>query len=139
MTQHTITLPHGIMLLNEVSEKAKNVKLHTDVVGSWIIGYDVIKSIPPGNWQLLGITPLIEEQAARVVERIHVEIAPNPANDMGGSYDYAYVDYERRGDYAGWGGDAGAYRKAIESFHSLLTDNGVDVSKRWAVLFENKN
>ena len=60
-----------------------------------------------------------EDAKAEGVERIHVEIAPSPHNDMAGGFDYAFVDYMHRGEYAGWGGDAGCCRTAKESFFTL--------------------
>lgn len=88
MTQHTITLPHGRVLLVEVPEDSHTFN-DTELEGEYRLHYfgkagfqneRLYQVIPSGKWQLLSITPLIEEQAA----------------------------------------------------------NGIDVSKRWAVLFENK-
>lgn len=58
-----------------------------------------------------------------MVKTIYVEIPPAPSNDMCGSYDYVYVDYEQRGEYAGWGGDAGYHSFPINSLKSLLDVN----------------
>ncbi len=59
-----------------------------------------------------------EEVAKECVAKIHVELAPSPYNDWCGGFDYAYVDYKNIGEYAGWQGDAGCYRKATESIQS---------------------
>lgn len=67
--------------------------------------------------QLSGITK--EDAIKEGIERIHVEIAPSPANDWQGDFDYAWVDYLHMGDYAGWGGDACSFRNPIDSFESL--------------------
>lgn len=69
------------------------------------------------------VSNLTEEQARELVETIFVEIPPSPSNDMSGDYDIAYVDYQHRGEFAGWNGDAGAYKKAVDSFKSLLRLN----------------
>lgn len=77
--------------------------------------------LPKGKHEIFGrVSQLTKEQARELVETIHIEIPPSPSNDMGGDWDIGYVDYQYRGEYAGWGGDAGCFKDPIESFHSLL-------------------
>ena len=80
--------------------------------------------IPKGNYTILGkLNDLKDHVCKELVETIHVEIAPSPSNDMCGSYDYAYVDYEQRGEFAGWGGDAGCCVNPKDSLITLLDAN----------------
>jgi hypothetical protein len=80
--------------------------------------------IPKGDYTVLGkLNDLKDHVCKELVETIHVEIPPAPSNDMCGSYDYAYVDYEQRGEFAGWGGDAGCYAYPNHSLKSLLSVN----------------
>ena len=80
--------------------------------------------IPKGKYTVLGkLSDLKDHVCKELVETIPVEIRPTPSNDMCGGYDYAYVDYEQRGEFAGWGGDAGSYAYPNHSLKSLLSVN----------------
>lgn len=94
-----------------------------------------LKPLPPGNWQIVCTSKeATEAQAKGIVETIHIEIAPSPGNDFGGDWDTGYVDYENPGEFAGWQGDAGAFRKAVQSLKSLLTSKGCDINKTYLIL-----
>ena len=71
------------------------------------------------------ISNLTEEECEPLVEKIFVEETPHASNDMAGGFHYEFIDYERRGDFAGWHGDAGCYRKAKASFISLIKSKGI--------------
>ena len=74
-------------------------------------------SLPSANWQLIGITPLTEEQAGMVMESIDFQM------------DTYFKDYLSKES-----GPFGMYT-ATESFTSLLTANNIGTTKRWVVLF----
>jgi hypothetical protein len=89
--------------------------------------------IPKNQYNIVGkFSELTEDQFRELVETIFLEIAPSPSNDMSGGFDIQYVDYENRGEYAGWNGDAGCYKKAKDSFISLLKSNDCLI-KEWAI------
>lgn len=89
-------------------------------------------NLPKGNFTIVGkFSELTEEKFAELVDTIFVEHAPSPSNDMSGGYDIQYVDYINPGEFAGWNGDAGCYRKAKDSFISLLKSNYCHL-KEWA-------
>lgn len=89
-------------------------------------------NIPKNEYTIVSkLSKITEEQCRNLVETIFVEQAPSPHNDMSGGYDIQYVDYENRGEYAGWNGDAGCYRKAKDSLVSLLKVNDC-IIKEWA-------
>lgn len=93
------------------------------------------KPLPPGNYRFLFTTKTAtEEDARKVVETIHIEEGPSPGNDFAGGWDTGYVDYENRGEFAGYQGDAGVFRKAIESLHSLLRSKGLDDKNNFAII-----
>lgn len=93
--------------------------------------------LPKGNWKLHCVTDNItEEQAKVLVDTIPIEIAPSPCNDFSGDCDYGYIDYENKGEYAGWNGDAGYFRKAISSFQSLLRSHGIDPKEKRVLLIK---
>lgn len=79
------------------------------------------------NYEILGeITPSeISFDVSPYVEKIHVEEAPSPFNDMAGGWHYAFVDYENIGEFAGYNGDAGCFNDPHQSFRSLLAAKGV--------------
>lgn len=90
---------------------------------------------PPGTYRFLfTTTTATEEDARKVVETIHIEEGPSPGNDFAGGWDTGYVDYENRGEFAGYQGDAGVFRKAIESLHSLLRSKGLDDKNNFAII-----
>lgn len=78
-----------------------------------------------GDYEIVGkVSSLTNEQAKDIVETIHIEIPPHPSNDFCGDWDIGYVDYTQRGEFAGFNGDANAFRKPTESLMSLLEANG---------------
>ncbi len=123
-------------------EKAEGVSIfrynynysETDEFKGWDIQNYVL---PPGSWSILGTAKdgVPEFECEGLVEKIHVEEAPSPGNDWSGGYHYAYVYYMSRGEYAGWQGYAGAFRKAKQSFSSLLHSCGCGVG-RWVILIK---
>ena len=126
MNQHTIVLPHGRALLQEVPEDTFDFEIrYNELLWLNASGYEDDAGgveLPPANWQLIGVTPLTEEQAGMVVE--YSEMAELGIDDHAGGY----VDYVK----GYWG-----LNTATESFTSLLTANNIDQSKRWVVLFTN--
>ncbi len=60
-----------------------------------------------------------EDARAEGLERIHVEYPPSPSNDFQGDWSVGFKDYKNIGEYAGWGGDAGAFSCPLKSFMSL--------------------
>jgi hypothetical protein len=73
------------------------------------------------------------------VEKIHVEIAPSPMNDFAGGFDYKYVNYLKRGDYAGWSGDTGYFVNKDRSFRSLMHSIGLHFKNPYSFLNMNKH
>lgn len=87
--------------------------------------------LPKGVFKIIGkLSELTENQAKDLVDTIHIEIPPTPSNDMQGDWKMGYVDYEDQGEFAGWGGDVNYYRKATDSFISLLKLNECFI-KEW--------
>jgi hypothetical protein len=88
------------------------------------------------KFEILGnFSNLTEKQCEELVETIHIEIMPNPYNDMAGDWDVGFIDYLNVGEFAGWQGDAGAYRKAKESLKSLIISNNIWI-KDWVYIFD---
>lgn len=86
------------------------------------------------NFETIGnISNLTEDQCSNLVNTIFIEIPPSPSNDMGGDWDIGYVDYLNVGEYAGWQGDAGAFRHAKESLQSLLISENIWI-KKWVYI-----
>lgn len=80
---------------------------------------DVLEDpLPAGQWEIVGITPLTEEQAGEVVEYMTVQ-------DNWGPDTLLYLNYPENNYVC---------KTALQSFASLQTAHGVDVSKRWLVL-----
>lgn len=72
----------------------------------------------------------------KVCEQIHVEEAPSPYNEMSGGWHMDYVDYNNPGEYAGWQGDAGSFRKPLKSGLSLCAAHNIQESD--VLLFKPK-
>lgn len=95
----------------------------------------ITKPLPPGTWRFLFTTKTAtEEDARRVVKTIHIEEAPSPYNDFAGGWRFGYVDYENRGEFSGYQGDAGSFGKSIDSLNSLLRSKGLDDKKNFALI-----
>jgi hypothetical protein len=108
------------------SAREEHIIIYWETEDGWVQGIKTdFKS--EFHFEILNkFSELCEMECDEFVETIHIELMPSPANDMGGSWDTGYVDYENIGEYAGWQGDAGAFRKAKESFQSLLNSEGFD-------------
>lgn len=105
----------------KLPEDARNVKLHEDSFGYWIIGYPqiIIKLPRPGSYTLLFTTKdkVTEEMAALIVE--------GDSNELGAGY----MDYNT-GEYVN-------QFLPSESLSSLL--RSLDMTGNWAILKrENK-
>ena len=106
--------------------------------GMWLeeVGTQKITLLSRGkiaNYSILGkATELTEENCKKLIDSIHVELAPSPYNDFAGGFDYAFIDYQNTGEFAGFQGDAGCYRKPKDSFKSLLEANECYI-KDWIV------
>lgn len=86
------------------------------------------------KFEILGnFSNLTEKQCEELVETIHIELMPSPYNDMGGGWDVGFVDYLNVGEFAGWQGDAGVFRKAKDSLKSLIISNNI-WTKDWVYI-----
>lgn len=116
---YTIQLKDSIVLLVEVPNHTIDVKLKQTINTEKIaiaIGGDKIIWVPWGSWELIGTTPLTEEQAGMVVELS----------------DGCKMSYRRYGEEP-WR----VTGSSTESFASLLTAHNIPVG-RYAVLIDKK-
>lgn len=93
--------------------------------------------IPNGNYTIIGkLSDLLKDETKckDLVELIPVEEMPSPSNDMCGGCHYDYKDYMNIGEYAGYNGDAGSFRYAVDSFKSLLESNNIDMTTEYLML-----
>lgn len=109
--------------------------MHCYVPGEYAENKSYCINLPPGNWQILcTLKECAEIDAEKIVETIHVEYPPGPGNDFQGDWSINYADYENPGEFAGWGGDAGSFNKAIDSLRSLIRVKGLDTEKNYIIL-----
>ncbi len=132
-------------LFVKVPNEYKNFNIQQySYAGTWLMETDSKnlnhwkESLPKGDYTVVGLLNNIttEEQTKCLIDTIHIEIAPSPSNDMGGDWDIGYVDYENLGEYAGWGGDAGCFRKAVDSFNSLINSLKIDTNLNWCIIIK---
>lgn len=92
-------------------------------------------NLPKGEYKFIGTTMNMDDKAIKeIIDDIHVEEGPSPGNDFAGGYHYAYVDYENRGEYAGYQGDAGCYRKPKDSLESLMKSLDISTDINYAIV-----
>lgn len=113
----------------EVPNDATDVKLEMGYEGSIVLtwksessGYDL--TIINISWvSLIGVTPISEEQAKRIVESL-------TERSLSMTLLHGYKNYDLSKKY----GSSYPFMQASKSFNSLLESKGLDINKKYAII-----
>ncbi len=121
-----------ILVVEDIPEEATEFELEDDGLYYNFNHKAFFELLPPGNWQILGLSNSITEEQAKGI----VEIKEHHG------YMPIYRDYEKEGQITkgnGFTSEIVGYDNALQSFHSLLASHSITELAEKLVLIDMKN